>query len=227
MGRFNSTLGAILVFALIVLLADPASAGLRCATNSLRALFQRGPAREAGAVPPATPETVAANVAAYQQLRGAMRTSVVRASESGQLKVVSVTRAEDGTITGYELLPPNIVPGRYYSAIRLPDGSIAIGEFEYRNGIHTAMSKAFGGRPRELSAPDGLACGGIIFYDTGALVGGFCRNYPGPKNLRDLSRELKRMGIRVDSRSTAGRITETNPPVRRVDVDEAPMKFGL
>jgi len=170
-----------------------------------------------GGVPPATPETVLGNQSLYQRLQTPMQSKVLKATATGKLKVFRVTRNAEG-VNGYELLEPKIVPGRYYSAVRLPDGSIAIGEFPNRNGIHSASARAFGYQIRELGNPNGIPGGGLIFYDDGVVVSGFCRNYPSKANMDALVKSLRQMGIPVREK-VPGRVKGTNEPLRGDEAD--------
>lgn len=167
----------------------------------------------------ATPATVRAHPENYVRLQPHMDQSIQQAVKSGRLKVVEVQRGSDNlTITGYRELPAEIVPGRYYAVVRMPDNSLAIGQFNYRNGVHTALAKSMGGQLRDYHNPKGLAGGGVIFYDDGAEVSGRILNYPSDENASDIAKSLRRMGIKVRSKS-GERIVETNPMNRVKDAD--------
>lgn len=140
-----------------------------------------------------------------------IQTAVNRAVQSGQLQVVRIVRNESGPPTAVPINPPNVVPGRYYAAVRTQNGRIAIAEYDSVHGGHTALARAVGVPVLRRLDRDGQPAGGVIFDSSGVSISGKILRYPDPRNAADLSRHFRRMGFRIRV-STGGSIRETNPP---------------
>lgn len=140
-----------------------------------------------------------------------MQSAVNRAVQSGRLQVVRIVRNPNGPPSAVPLNPPNIIPGRYYAAVRTQNGRIAIAEYDSLHGGHTALARAVGVPVLRKLDRDGQPAGGVIFENNGISVSGKILRYPDPRNAADLSRQFRQMGFRIRL-STGGSIRETNPP---------------
>ncbi|MES2964028.1 MAG: hypothetical protein V4760_09070, partial [Bdellovibrionota bacterium] len=90
---------------------------------------------------PSTPQAVQANPSAFQRLGTRSQGTVEQATSSGRLRMVRLEPVEGGPPRAVDI-PPEIVPGRYYVAVELPNRQgLAITEYNSLHGGHTALAR--------------------------------------------------------------------------------------